>query len=123
MIEWFNRLEVDSSNFYGCNKHHGRRRRNLYKEIKRLKCDTNDCCNEFATLETLMENNDKRPEEKKVPVDVIMNMYKTIQVPRIGADCDEIGATGELFSQDIQCIQLMKFFALSSAKLERTIQN
>ena len=122
MIEWCNRLEVDSTIFYDATNINRRRRRNLYKEIKRLKCDTNVIAvMNFATLETLMENNDKRPEEKKVPVDVIMNMYKTIQVPRIGADCDEIGATGERFFDGYPMYNIDEIFELCTPKLAKEL--
>ena len=118
MIEWCNRLEVDSTIFYDATNLNRRKRRDIYKKIKWLKCDTNVIAvMNFASMETLLENNNKRPEEKKVPVDVIERMYKTIQVPRHGVDCDEIGATGEIFFTGYPMYTIDEVFELSSEKI------
>lgn len=118
MIEWCNNLEVESTIFHDATNLNRRKRRNLYTQIKRLKCDTKvTAVVNFASMETLLENNNKRPEEKKVPVDVIENMYKTIQVPRVRVDCDEIGVTGEKFFTGYPMYNIDEVFELSSGKM------
>ena len=122
MIEWCNRLEVDSTIFYDATNLNRRKRRDIYKKIKWLKCDTNVIAvMNFASMETLLENNNKRPEEKKVPVDVIERMYKTIQVPRLEVDCDEIGATGERFFGGYPMYSVDDVLNLSSHEIKKEL--
>lgn len=122
MIKWCDDLEVESTIFYDATNLNRRKRRDIYKRIKLLKCDTNVIAvMNFASMETLLENNNKRPEEKKVPIDVIERMYKTIQVPRLEVDCDEIGATGELFFTGYPMYTIDEVFELSSEKIRKEL--
>lgn len=122
MIKWCDNLEVESTIFHDATNLNRRKRRNLYTQIKRLKCDTNVIAVvNFASMETLLENNNKRPEEKKVPIDVIENMYKTIQVPRVRVDCDEIGATGEKWFVGYPMDNIDDVFELSSGKIHKEL--
>ena len=44
-------------------------------------------------LKTILAQNAQRHGDKFVPVDVVDRMYKTMTIPRIGLDCDEITVT------------------------------
>lgn len=98
MIKWCDDLEVESEIYYDATNLSRRKRRYLYNTIQRMKCDTKvTALVVFASLETLFQNNETREEHKRVSKDVVKRMYKNIQIPRIGADCDEIAMSGERF--------------------------
>lgn len=45
-------------------------------------------------LQDLLDCNDSRDEGEQVPVDIIRERYKDLQVPRLGVDCDEVQVEG-----------------------------
>lgn len=49
----------------------------------------------FTSLNELIFRNATRQIDKQVPEKVILNMYKSIQVPQVGYDCDIIKCEGE----------------------------
>ena len=61
-------------------------------------------------LATILEQNAQRSGFAKVPESVIRRMYKSLQVPRIGVDCDKIEVIGEFedFAEEISMIKGMK---------------
>lgn len=61
-------------------------------------------------LATILEQNAQRSGFAKVPESVIRRMYKSLQVPRIGVDCDKIEIIGEFedFAEEISMIKGMK---------------
>ncbi len=74
-----------------------RRRRFLYKELKRKFNDIEIIAHVFfKSLEQLYEINKVRPE-RTLPEDVIEKYYFNLQVPRIDVDCDSIEGHGEVF--------------------------
>lgn len=52
-------------------------------------------------LQDLLECNDRRDEGEQVPVDIIRERYKDLQVPRLGVDCDEVQVEGVM--SDFHC--------------------
>lgn len=46
----------------------------------------------FAVIK---QNNKSKDEESQVPFDGLMRMYQTVQIPRVGVDCDDIIVKGE----------------------------
>lgn len=61
-------------------------------------------------LATILEQNAQRSGFAKVPESVIRRMYESLQVPRIGVDCDKIEVIGdfEAFAGEIAMIKGMK---------------
>lgn len=61
-------------------------------------------------LATILEQNAQRSGFAKVPESVIRRMYESLQVPRIGVDCDKIEIIGEFedFAEEISMIKGMK---------------
>lgn len=61
-------------------------------------------------LATILEQNAQRSGFAKVPESVIRRMYESLQVPRIGVDCDKIEVIGEFedFAEEIAMIKGMK---------------
>ena len=61
-------------------------------------------------LATIIEQNSQRVGFAKVPENVIRRMYESLQVPRIGVDCDKIEVIGEFedFAEEIAMIKGMK---------------
>lgn len=61
-------------------------------------------------LATILEQNAQRSGFAKVPESVIRRMYESLQVPRIGVDCDKIEVIGEFedFAEEISMIKGMK---------------
>ena len=61
-------------------------------------------------LATILEQNAQRSGFAKVPESVIRRMYESLQVPRIGVDCDKIEVIGEFedFAGEIAMIKGMK---------------
>ena len=61
-------------------------------------------------LATIIEQNSKRVGFAKVPESVIRRMYESLQVPRIGVDCDKIEVIGDFedFAGEIAMIKGMK---------------
>lgn len=61
-------------------------------------------------LTTILEQNAQRSGFAKVPESVIRRMYESLQVPRIGVDCDKIEVIGEFedFAEEIAMIKGMK---------------
>ena len=49
----------------------------------------------FTSLNELIFRNATRDIDKQVPEKVILNMYKKIQTPQVGYDCDAINCQGE----------------------------
>jgi predicted kinase len=43
----------------------------------------------------IKQNNKSKDEESQVPFDALMRMYQTVQIPRVGVDCDDIIVKGE----------------------------
>ena len=61
-------------------------------------------------LSTIIEQNSQRVGFAKVPESVIRRMYESLQVPRIGVDCDKIQVIGDYkdFEDEIVMIKGMK---------------
>lgn len=61
-------------------------------------------------LATIIEQNSQRVGFAKVPESVIRRMYESLQVPRIGVDCDKIQVIGDYkaFEDEIAMIKGMK---------------
>lgn len=61
-------------------------------------------------LTTILEQNAQRSGFAKVPESVIRRMYESLQVPRIGVDCDKIEVIGDFedFAGEIAMIKGMK---------------
>lgn len=61
-------------------------------------------------LATILEQNAQRSGFAKVPESVIRRMYESLQVPRIGVDCDKIEVIGDFedFAEEISMIKGMK---------------
>ena len=61
-------------------------------------------------LSTIIEQNSQRVGFAKVPNSVIRRMYESLQVPRIGVDCDKIQVIGDYkyFVDEIAMIKGMK---------------
>lgn len=61
-------------------------------------------------LATILEQNAQRSGFAKVPESVIRRMYESLQVPRIGVDCDKIEVIGDFedFAEEIAMIKGMK---------------
>lgn len=61
-------------------------------------------------LATILEQNAQRSGFAKVPESVIRRMYESLQVPRIGVDCDKIEVIGDFedFAGEIAMIKEMK---------------
>lgn len=61
-------------------------------------------------LATILEQNAQRSGFAKVPESVIRRMYESLQVPRIGVDCDKIEVIGDYkdFAEEIAMIKGMK---------------
>ena len=61
-------------------------------------------------LSTILEQNAQRSGFAKVPESVIRRMYESLQVPRIGVDCDKIEVIGDIedFAGEIAMIKGMK---------------
>ena len=61
-------------------------------------------------LATILEQNSQRVGFAKVPESVIRRMYESLQVPRIGVDCDKIQVVGDYkaFEDEIAMIKGMK---------------
>ena len=57
-----------------------------------------------------MEQNSQRSGFAKVPESVVRRMYESLQVPRIGVDCDKIEVIGDFedFAEEIAIIKGMK---------------
>ena len=61
-------------------------------------------------LATILEQNSQRSGFAKVPESVVRRMYESLQVPRIGVDCDKIEVIGDFedFAEEIAIIKGMK---------------
>lgn len=76
-----------------------RRRRFLYKEMKRKFKDIEIVAHVFfKSLQQLYDINKVRPE-RTLPEDVIEKYYFNIQIPRLEVDCDSIEGHGEQFGK------------------------
>ena len=42
----------------------------------------------------ILENNNSKPDEEKVPAVPLSRMYQTLQIPRLGVDCDSYEVIG-----------------------------
>lgn len=71
-----------------------KRRHSLYEKSKKYNAHHENVLF-FTSLNELIFRNATRQIDKQVPEKVILNMYKSIQVPQIGYDCDEIKCEGE----------------------------
>lgn len=75
----------------------------------------------------LFENNELRlrfEPEKYVPEDVILRMYKTLQVPRIGVDCDNFEVVGKpMFDYDTLHLGLRNGLGFTKALHESSIKS
>jgi len=76
-----------------------RRRRFLYKEMKRKFKDIEIVAHVFfKSLQQLYDINKVRPE-RTLPEDVIEKYYFNIQIPRLEVDCDSMEGHGEQFGK------------------------
>lgn len=71
-----------------------KRRHSLYNMSKKYNAHHENVIF-FTSLNELIFRNATRYINKQVPEKVILNMYKSIQVPQIGYDCDAIKCEGE----------------------------
>ena len=79
-----------------------KQRAGLYKQIKKT-AELNDYEIEVVLLhkplEQIKEQNNERTGFARVPDDVIERMYKALQAPRIGVDCDSFQVIAPDFSE------------------------
>lgn len=69
-------------------------RTHYYNQIKSWNKDTDVVADILhKPLKTILAQNAQRKGDKFVPVDVVDRMYKSMTIPRIGLDCDEITVT------------------------------
>jgi predicted kinase len=45
--------------------------------------------------EVIRKNNLNKPKEERVPIEALKRMYSTVQIPRIGVDCEKIIVEGQ----------------------------
>ena len=50
-------------------------------------------------LKSILQQNAQRTGDKVVPMDVVDRMYKSMTIPRIGLDCDEMTVTAPEWSE------------------------
>lgn len=78
-----------------------KRRRGIYSVIKAKKPDAVvHTVYMSMPLDKVLERNNKRTGEKRVPDAVVIRMYKNQQVPRIGVDTDTVEVVGEPITHD-----------------------
>ena len=79
-----------------------KQRAGLYKQIKKT-AELNDYEIEVVLLhkplEQIKEQNNERTGFARVPDDVVERMYKALQAPRIGVDCDSFRVVAPDFSE------------------------
>lgn len=96
----FNDIESHGNHYeyiYDATNLNRRRRRFLYKELKRKFSNIEIVAHVFfKSLQQLYGINKVRPE-RTLPEEVIEKYYFNLQVPRIGVDCDVIEGHGEVF--------------------------
>jgi predicted kinase len=46
-------------------------------------------------FQVIKENNLNKSEEERVPIDALKRMYSTVQIPRVGVDCEKIVVEGQ----------------------------
>lgn len=88
----FNAIDQNVTNiWYDATNISRKNRRTLYNSIKQYKNSVNVriiCI--FASLPTILKQNNLRRGLAKVPENVIKRMYFNLEVPRLTVDCDEI---------------------------------
>lgn len=62
----------------------------------------------FADLQTLIDRNLNREEYKRVPINVVKQMYKSFKIPFIGYDCDNIEYVGDKWFKKINDFKTIK---------------
>lgn len=106
-----------------------RRRRALYRNVKQWskgEIEVEIVYFSMSLRELLLNNEYRKDNEphKVVPDDVIERMYKNIQVPRIGADCDKLTVLGKpMFDYDILHMELRKGVNFTKAIYTSSIGN
>lgn len=88
----FNAIDQNVNNiWYDATNISRKNRRTLYNSIKQYKNSVNVCiiCI-FASLPTILKQNNFRTGLAKVPENVIKRMYFNLEVPRLTVDCDKI---------------------------------
>ena len=94
--------------FYDATNLSRKLRKGFYEQFK--KYAENEAIVLAKPLATILEQNAQRSGFAKVPESVIRRMYESLQVPRIGVDCDKIEVIGEFeyFAEEIAMIKGMK---------------
>jgi metal dependent phosphohydrolase len=77
--------------FYDATNLKRNRRSHLYRTIKSINKEADVVCLVFSKpLEKIIEQNNQREGLKRVPEAEIRRMYKSLEVPKIGVDCDRM---------------------------------
>lgn len=77
--------------FYDATNLKRNRRSHLYRTIKSTNKEADVVCLVFSKpLEKIIEQNNQREGLKRVPEAEIRRMYKSLEVPKIGVDCDRM---------------------------------
>lgn len=77
--------------FYDATNLKRNRRSHLYRTIKSINKEAEVVCLVFSKpLEKIIEQNNQREGLKRVPEAEIRRMYKSLEVPKIGVDCDRM---------------------------------
>lgn len=94
--------------FYDATKLNRKLRKGFYEQFK--KYAKIEAIVLVKPLTTILEQNAQRSGFAKVPESVIRRMYESLQVPRIGVDCDKIQVIGDFkdFEEEIAMIKGMK---------------
>lgn len=83
-----------------------KRRASLYKEVKRIDKVKVGICLFTVPLGELLRRNISRPEDKKVPEEVIRRMYVHTDIPRVGVDCDTFMLAGHKYFRDMTGVEI-----------------
>lgn len=96
----FEAVGKESVIIYDATNINKKRRSNLYQEVKKKFPETIvECVIYLRPLQYLYDINDGREEYKKVPAYKIKQMYFTLDVPRVGYDCDVFSVEGSSFDE------------------------
>lgn len=89
--------------FYDATNLSRKRRSHLFREAKRILPEiTVGALLFLRPLEYLLKIEEDRPEGKKVGEEVILRMYKSLEIPRMTVDCDFIEKATEVSLRDFE---------------------
>lgn len=94
MLNDFYKSDEYTHAYYDATNLSRRRRSNLYTKAKKHGVHV-VTVTQLKPLDELFRINSQRTEDKQVPEQVIRDRYMTLDVPRLGVDCDEMLVEGE----------------------------